>query len=558
MGLFKSRKLRFPLLIFLLSILPLWLFLHSGLPITHDGIDHVARIANFYQSLSEGNLIPRWAGNLNWGYGHPILMFLYPLPSYIASIFHFLGFSLIDSIKLVFAASYVLSGLTMFLWVKNFLGEKEGLVASVLYLFAPYRFVDMYVRGAIGEHVAFIFPPLILYFLYKLSENRNEILDKKTFLLTLGGALSLGGFILSHNAISLIFAPFILFYALFLVWQNKKYKNPATSFITMFALGGAVSAFFWFPAFFEGKYTLRDIVTAGTYASSFVNPVSLIYSPWNFGGTGQFSVQIGLLNILAVLSLPLVLKKLKERRLLIFYVFAFSYFLISVFFMLAISNPLYNILTTLQKLQFPWRFLSVSIFMASIMGAFLVYSIPKKQKVFAAGLIIIASITLSFNYWKVKGYLYRDDSSLRGIYKSTTDTGESAPIWSVRFMEKESKDTIEIIEGEAVIKKLARNSAKHSYEIDVITDNARIKENTLYFPGWKIFADGTSLNLQFQDPNHRGLMTFNLSKGHHKVYAVFEETKLRLFADYVTIVSIITVISWGSLILIKGKLTKKA
>src|SRR3989338_1964646 len=100
MGLFKSRKLRFPLLIFLLSILPLWLFLHSGLPITHDGIDHVARIANFYQSLSEGNLIPRWAGNLNWGYGHPILMFLYPLPSYIASFFHFRGFSLIDSIKL--------------------------------------------------------------------------------------------------------------------------------------------------------------------------------------------------------------------------------------------------------------------------------------------------------------------------------------------------------------------------------------------------------------------------------------------------------------------------
>src|SRR3990167_2117544 len=351
---------RLVILLFI-SIIPLLDLLHPGLPKGHDTPDHVARIANFYLSLSEGNLIPRWAGNLNWGYGHPILMFLYPLPSYIASIFHFLGFSLIDSIKLVFAASYVLSGLTMFLWVKNFLGEKEGLVASVLYLFAPYRFVDMYVRGAIGEHVAFIFPPLILYFLYKLSENRNEILDKKTFLLTLGGALSLGGFILSHNAISLLFAPFILFYALFLVWQNKKYKNPATSFITMFALGGAVSAFFWFPAFFEGKYTLRDIVTAGTYASSFVNPVSLIYSPWNFGGTGQFSVQIGLLNILAVLSLPLVLKKLKERRLLIFYVFAFSYFLISVFFMLAISNPLYNILTTLQKLQFPWRFLSVLI-----------------------------------------------------------------------------------------------------------------------------------------------------------------------------------------------------
>ena len=68
----------------LIAALPLLPFLHPGLPITHDGADHVARIANFYQNLGEGNLIPRWAGNLNWGYGHPILMFLYPLPSHLA------------------------------------------------------------------------------------------------------------------------------------------------------------------------------------------------------------------------------------------------------------------------------------------------------------------------------------------------------------------------------------------------------------------------------------------------------------------------------------------
>src|SRR5688572_3623586 len=101
------RKNLFPwLLLFLLSLLPLFDFLKPGLPLTHDGIDHVARIANFYQNLTEGNLVPRWAGNLNWGFGHPILMFLYPLPSYFASLFHFLGFSLIDSVKLVFAAFF--------------------------------------------------------------------------------------------------------------------------------------------------------------------------------------------------------------------------------------------------------------------------------------------------------------------------------------------------------------------------------------------------------------------------------------------------------------------
>src|SRR3990167_2404365 len=155
--------------VFLISLIPLTALMHSGLPLTHDGQDHVARIANFYQNLSEGNIVPRWAGNLNWGYGHPILMFLYPFTSYAASLFHFLGFSLVDSTKLVFALAFVASGIAMYLWIKNFLGNTAGIASAVLYMFTPYRFVDLYVRGAIGEHVAFVFPPLILYFLLHIN-----------------------------------------------------------------------------------------------------------------------------------------------------------------------------------------------------------------------------------------------------------------------------------------------------------------------------------------------------------------------------------------------------
>src|ERR1035437_4272728 len=117
-------------IVLLLSILPLFPLLHLGLPITHDDQDHVARIANFYQSLTEGNLIPRWAANLNWGYGHPILMFLYPLPSYIASIFHFVGFSLVNSVKIVYGLGMVLSLFFMFLWLKQFVGKEPALLGA--------------------------------------------------------------------------------------------------------------------------------------------------------------------------------------------------------------------------------------------------------------------------------------------------------------------------------------------------------------------------------------------------------------------------------------------
>src|SRR5688572_26239531 len=110
-----------------MSLIPLGDLLNQGLPVTHDGQDHVARIANFYKNLEEGTIIPRWGANLNWGYGHPILMFLYPLPSYLASFFHFLGFSLVDSTKFVFGLAFIASGIAMYIWVREFLSEQAAL-----------------------------------------------------------------------------------------------------------------------------------------------------------------------------------------------------------------------------------------------------------------------------------------------------------------------------------------------------------------------------------------------------------------------------------------------
>src|SRR5258708_18760946 len=159
----------YPLVILLIvGLIPILDLLHPGLPITHDGQDHVARIVNFYQSLTERNIIPRWAANLNWGYGHPILMFLYPLPSYIVSLFHFLGFSFVDSLKIVFGLTFVLSGFTMYLWIKSFLSKKTALIFCSLFLLASFPFFYFLLRGANRGHVSFFVLPFILLFIFQL------------------------------------------------------------------------------------------------------------------------------------------------------------------------------------------------------------------------------------------------------------------------------------------------------------------------------------------------------------------------------------------------------
>lgn len=545
---FKSElliKMKFKyllsIIIIAISIIPLLDLFHPGLPITHDSQDHVARIANFYLNLEEGNIIPRWAQNLNWGYGHPILMFLYPLPSYFASLFHSIGISLVDSTKIVFGLSYLISGLTMYLWINEFLGSRAAFISCLLYLFAPYRFIDLYVRGAIGEHIAFIFLPLVAYFILKLSKKYS-----KWYLI--GGSFSLAGLLLSHNAISLMFLPLVFLYAFYLIWQNKNKKPLIVSLCSLIILGFGLVSFFWMPAFFEGKYTLRDIVTKGEYASRFVDFKDFIYGQWNYGISGQFSVQIGIVQLfMAILAVPAIfLLKRKNNKLWILTMSLFIVFLTTLFLMTQYSKFVWDWVTTLQKFQFPWRFLSLTVFITAVFGGIVVNQTAKKFQLIACYLILAALIFCNKDYWHAKDYLIINESFFTGIYLSTTDTGESSPIWSVRFMEKQPKSHIEILSGNVKTEELSRTSTNHKYKVNAQTE-VRLRENTLYFPGWEVLVDGKKTNIEFQDPGSRGLMTFFVEKGEHNIDLIFKETKLRLIADIISLLSFVIILILGIL-----------
>lgn len=525
------------LLVFLSGIIPLYSLFHGGLPITHDGQDHVARIANFYQSLAEGNLIPRWASNLNWGYGHPILMFLYPFSSYVGSFFHVLGFSFVDSTKLVFGFGFIASMLAMYLFVKTVYGKRAGIVASILYGFAPYRFVDLYVRGAIGEHMAFVFLPLSLYFVFMLAQQSDAA---KRMVRNIGLSLSIAALILSHNAIAIMFLPIIGLYALYLFFFGTKRNmlfllHCFLSFVSGFGL----SAFFWIPAYIEGKYTLRDIVTQGEFAIRFVPWSWFVYSPWNYGQGNELTKMLGISQWIGIMTTLYVLLKQKNRKLRIMLISLLVVLIGSFFIMTSWSLPIWQHITLLQKFQFPWRFLSVSVFCAAVLGGIAVAKVTEPWKKGTLILVVycIFSIFITLNMWKPKGYLVKPETYFSGVYESTTDTGESSPIWSVRFMEHRPDKPMDIALGQITITPTKRTTTVRDYIVSS-SDSGRLVENTLYFPGWKVYVDGIQTGIQYQDPTYRGLITFRVTEGTHTVHIVFEDTKLRKIATLVSELSI--------------------
>lgn len=524
--------------IIVLSLLPILSLFHSGFPVTHDGQDHVARIANFYQNLTEGNLIPRWAANLNWGYGHPILEFLYPLPSYVASFFHFVGFSLVDSTKIVFGLGMVLPLIFMYLWLSQFNSKYASFFGAVLYTYAPYRFIDLYVRGDIGENLAFAFIPLTLFFAYKSYK-------KSSSTSVLLGGVSLALLILSHNAISLMAVPFILFYSGLLIYLSKNRKSLIINHLSLIAIGFLLSAFFWVPALLEGKYTLRNLLTAGTYINRFVNFKELIYGPWNYGQSGQFTVQLGLFQWISLMASPFAiffLKKDKHKYFLGLGLFIFS--MLSIFLMLSVSNFVWSKILLLQNFQFPWRFLALTVFTTSVLGALLLDSLSKKINLkFVTIVSILIIVLVSSFYTKPKAYQYKPESFYSGVYSSTTDTGESSPVWSVRFMEHFPKSHLQVVDGAATINELSRTSTEHSYSISV-SKKTLFEENTLYFPGWEILANGKDVRVQFQNKDYQGVMLFFLDKGNYTVDAKYSETKLRAISDAISVVVLFNILGF--------------
>src|SRR3990167_4895703 len=231
----------FSLLISAPIILP---FFHTGYFPTHDGEWAVVRLADMFRMLRDFQIPARYSGELNFGYGYPLFNFAYPFPYYLGIAIHFLGFGFVNTIKIIFAGSVIFSAFFMFLASRNLWKNTwAGIISSILYVYFPYRMVDLYVRGSIGESLSFALFPLLFYLAIKLIE-------KPSYFLVLGIAVSLAGLVMTHNIMTVLFLPvWIVFIASKIIFDKK--KDAAKSIIISIFLGIGISAFFWIPAIFE-------------------------------------------------------------------------------------------------------------------------------------------------------------------------------------------------------------------------------------------------------------------------------------------------------------------
>ncbi|KKS90251.1 MAG: hypothetical protein UY16_C0001G0014 [Candidatus Gottesmanbacteria bacterium GW2011_GWA2_47_9] len=518
----SNRIILFILLIvihslFLLPLLP------PGVPHTHDNEVNIARTAAYYQAFVDGHVPPRWAGNLNYGYGIPVLVFFYPLPGYIGSFLHMIGFSFQNAYKIILATAFVGAPVTFFLWSSLRWKPSVAFIISILYGLAPYHFLNMYVRGDIGELAGYAIAPLVFWAVEKY-------LHKPSLTTILTGSIFYGLLVLAHNVVSLLFSPIILGYALWKYHQN--HKSFALVFF-MLALGLGMSAFFWMPSLFELRYTNSTFFFGSIYREHFPSLIKLVYAAWGFGPdvnkVGGLSPQLGpLLTLLTVLGMVSAWRTHKVKNLHAFWTIVFF---VSLFLVLPISAPIWQQLSLLKKFPFPWRFVGVTTFAGVLLAGFFFEKIKSRYVIF---IFTLLAIVLSVTMARVQGYLNVPDSYYQN-YPATTDYhGATSTIWTAGFASSFPKQPIEIISGTATISDYTRTTTRHAFTVHAQSQTT-VLDNTFYYIGWKTSIDGKNVPIEFQDPNHRGLITFIVPPGEHSVTVAFTETKVRMLANAISL-----------------------
>lgn len=387
-----------------------------------DGIQHIARLMGTMQSIEEGQVIPVIMSNFCNGFGYSWNFFYSPITAYIPLIFSIFTNSFELMLKLFIVLVGFLSGIAMYEFVNKISQNRwAGLLSAIIYMCAPYRLTDMYMRMAVSELTSFIFLPIVFHGMYNLfnicseetniqDKNINGLDDenklnkrkylKNSLLLTLGAS----GLILTHSVIAM-YTAIICFIFLLINIKTLKNKQVLKALAINILLILLITSFYTVPLLEHKLTTDYEVFKPGrmerTDALIYykVDLMNLIYT-----GNNTMSYEIGLVNIIGLVLTILVHKKV-DKNIRKLYWFSLVTGILCVIMSLRIF-PFEKMPSILKMIQFTFRLLEFSSFFFAVITGInyrLVIKDFKLRDVLVLGIIsylLIVPLFFKFNYDK--------------------------------------------------------------------------------------------------------------------------------------------------------------
>jgi 6-pyruvoyl-tetrahydropterin synthase related domain len=276
-----------PVLLLALAALPTVATLYGGYWFRSHEFDwYPLRVVEYAQGLRAGSIYPRWCPDFYGGFGCPLFNW-YPIAvcGSAAALVVALGIGPIAALKLILCGFIPAAGIGAYGLAYGETRRRDAaLISGFIYLFLPYRFTDLFVRGELTEFAAYSILPFALWGYRALGRARAE----RRPLIGAGTAVAHAVVWFCHPIIGVMLTGTV---ALMLLWQVVSARDRGEGwrqglYSGCVALFGTLMASVYLgPAFLErslvridnlrrycqptAKYLVnwRDVVVSGPYSA---------------------------------------------------------------------------------------------------------------------------------------------------------------------------------------------------------------------------------------------------------------------------------------------------
>jgi hypothetical protein len=334
-------------------------FFFRGSPSGHDFEFHLYAWLDVLGQWKQGIVYPRWAALAQFGYGEPRFIF-YPPASWSlgAALSAILPWTIVPSIYIWLAL--VGAGAAMFLLARRWLDRRDATFAAVLFAVNPYHLVIVYWRSAFAELLASLLLPLLLLLVLRADEKGRRIAVLLALVLAAGWLVNVPSAVMIHYSLALLIVV--------IAWRRRSWRVLLTGG-TAVVLGAALAAFYLLPASYEQKWiNIAQVIGAGLRPVDsflFAHTADAEHDAFN-----RVPSCIAAAEILLTIAAAWAARRWRGHDYGLWLALV-AWTGACALLMLAITNPLWNILPKLRFVQFPWRFLlclGVPFALLTVMG----------------------------------------------------------------------------------------------------------------------------------------------------------------------------------------------
>ena len=510
----------------------------------HDDMQGM-RVLQMTKCFEDGQFPCRWVPDMGYGYGYPQFNFYPPLPYYIMTGIHLAGLSILGSVKIGFILTFFLSALGMYLLGKKMWGKTGGVVSALFYLFLPYRAVNVYVRGAMGEIWAMAFFPFIFWSLEQYFDTR-----KRKYLLFL--TISLFGLATSHLLSVIMLIPFLALWVIWRLWQNKQDLGMLITGLSVSGLlAVGLSSFYTLPAFFEKPYAHFETLIGGYFGfeAHFVGLSQMLWNTyWDYGSSihgpnDEISFLVGLLQWTIPLVSLLIGWKFRTKLankytgLIILVLAGFGY----LFLIHPRSIFIWKWFDFLKWLQFPWRFLSLAGFVFSLAGGSIALW-NKKVSLVSFTVLFVPLVMFNLSYFQPESWLEINDADHFADWDKlqTISIFDYLPIAADHPPTSPAPDVPWLVSGSGNVISYEKGTDWQKGEI-IVNEAGALRLPLFDFPGMSVTLNNRSAEIN--SDNELGLITINVPEGRNKLHVRLVNTPIRTFGNLLSIICFFVLIA---------------